>query len=153
MNRGKILARLARIREMEEELSRLRLERAVVERERTLRRWNDAASARAEGRRAFVEGVEKDCPVERVGGLIAAEENRERQAALAPALAEADLEIEQLRVEFLARRTAARQAETLMEEERRQKRAEESRRVQQMLDDWYGRRSRRHTDERASSSR
>ncbi|HTJ30423.1 MAG TPA: hypothetical protein VL346_07980 [Acidobacteriaceae bacterium] len=142
MQKEKTLARLSRLRQMEEEMSRLDLEAAVVERERLFRYWQAASNARGAGRRSFSESVEEGDGAARQSSLMAMEQSRRRQESFAAMLNSADRAIEQLRANFLARRTATRQAETLMQEARAERHADDARRLQQMLDDWFGHRNR-----------
>ena len=142
MQKEKTLARLTRIRQMEEEMSRVELEAVVAERERIFRRWQAAGEARRAGRTSFTRSVEGGDERTRQDSLRAIEQSDRRQESLAKMLVSADRAVEHLRGEFLARRTATRQAETLTEEARRELGAEEARRLQQMLDDWFGNRNR-----------
>jgi hypothetical protein len=142
MQKEKTLARLSRLRQMEEDMSRLELEAAVVERERLFRYWQAASNARGAGRRSFSQSVEEGDGAARQNSLLDIEQGRRRQESFAAMLNTADRAIEQLRMNFLARRTATRQTETLMQEARAERRAEEAKRVQQMLDDWFGHRNR-----------
>lgn len=142
MQKEKTLARLTRLRQMEEEMSRMDLEAVVAERERIFRRWQAAAASRSAGRTSFTASVERRDEPGRQDSLQAIEQGRRRQDSLAAMLVSADHAVEKVRGEFLARRTATRQAETLTQEARDQRRAEENRRVQQMLDDWFGHRNR-----------
>jgi flagellar export protein FliJ len=140
MGMRKTLDRLERIRRLEEEQSRLELEAAVVERNHLLQLKEQASGQRTDGRRQFAAGVLDQKPLERQRGLMAMEQASRVEQWLAPAVTEADQEVERQRTEFLHRRTARLQVETLADEERRKSAAEVARRAQQMLDDWYGRR-------------
>jgi hypothetical protein len=65
----------------------------------------------------------------------AADRHRE---ALAPRITDAELDVVELRQEFLAHRVERRQAETLIEETESRDAADAGRRGQQSLDDWFG---------------
>ena len=134
------LNRLLRLRELEEELSRLQLEIAVVERSRREQEVALAASSQAQGRRSFAAGIGEQNQLIRTAGLLESEEARKRLLRLQPYLETADLEVTRQQAEFLSRRTGRRQVETLLENEMTQAEVETGRRAQQMLDDWYGRR-------------
>jgi len=134
------LNRLLRLRELEEELSRLQLEIAVAERSRREQEVALAASSQAQGRRSFAAGIGEQNQLIRTAGLLESEEARKRLLRLQPHLETADLEVIRQQAEFLSRRTGRRQVETLLENEMTQAEVETGRRAQQMLDDWYGRR-------------
>jgi hypothetical protein len=134
------LNRLLRLRELEEELSRLQLEIAVAERSRRKQEVALAASSQAQGRRSFAAGIGEQNQLIRTAGLLESEEARKRLLRLQPYLETADLEVTRQQAEFLSCRTGRRQVETLLENEMTQAEVETGRRAQQMLDDWYGRR-------------
>lgn len=136
---SRVLKRLARLRELEEEQSRLELEYAARQRAEVADGVNAAAEARAAGRRSFVRGVVEGDGLERVVGLTTMRQAEGRRTALLPYLAEADRQLALQRDEYLMRRTERRQVETLMAEQRAEEEREAARRAQQMLDDWYGR--------------
>jgi flagellar export protein FliJ len=136
----KVLERLLRLRELEEEQSRLTLESAVEDRNRIDRELSDAADRQAQGRRTFVAGMSAPDSVGRCGGVMEMEQARRLRQQIAPRLKAAEDEMTRQRDDFLARRTARRQVETLVDEEQQAGRESEARRAQQMLDDWYGRR-------------
>jgi flagellar export protein FliJ len=145
------LTRLLRVRELEEELTRIALEAAVVERDRVEREMAAVRERKALGRMSFAAGIEGGNGLERAGGLVAMELAENEQRHLTPRLQAADNQVALRRAEFLARRIGRRQAETLLTEAKRTAAAEADRRAQQMLDDWYGRRGLNRTQ--ASSGR
>ncbi len=136
---GRTLKRLARLRELEEEQSRLELELAARRRAEVAENVNAAVAAQATGRRSFVSGVVQGDGLERVAGLAAMRQAEGRRTALMPHLAEADRQLAVERDEYLARRTERRQVDTLLAEQRAEEQREAAHRAQQMLDDWYGR--------------
>lgn len=134
------LSRLLRLRELEEELSRLELELAVAERNRAQQEIVLAARRQEQGRRNFAAAIAEQNRLARAAGLFETEEARRQRLRLHPKLEAADAEMARQQAEFLLRRTGRRQVETLVENEHGKAEVEAGRRAQQMLDDWYGRR-------------
>jgi len=134
------LSRLLRLRELEEELSRLELERAVAERSHAQKQVELAADRQTQGRYNFAAGVAEQNRLGRTAGLLEAEQARQEKLRLQPRVEAADFEVARLQAEFQSRRTGRRQVETLVANERSKAEVETDRRAQQMLDDWYGRR-------------
>ncbi len=134
------LNRLLRLRELEEEQSRLELELAVAERNRTQQVIALAARRQALGRSNFAAGIVEQNRLARAAGLLEIEDARKQCLRLHPRLEAADAEVARQQAEFLLRRTGRRQVETLAENEQDKAEVEAGRRAQQMLDDWYGRR-------------
>jgi hypothetical protein len=131
------LRRLLRIRNLEEEQSRLALESALGE----LSRLEQALTATAErdrlGRRLVETSAHSGELQDRLAGL---EETRAavRQAhALTPVIAKAQFNAATLRQAFLAKRIERSQAETLIQEAEVRDGIEAGRRSQQALDDWF----------------
>ncbi len=132
------LRRLLRIRNLEEEHGRLALESALGE----LRNLENALAAAVErarrGRRLVgVSALSGELP-DRLAGLEETRAAGRHAAALAPKIADAELDVVALRREFLLKRVERRQAETLIRETEEQDAAEAGRRGQQALDDWFG---------------
>lgn len=142
MSASKTLRRLARIRELEEEQSRLVLEAAARSREEVASELLAAHQERRDGRVDLVRGVERSDGRVRQTGLVRMEMAARQTEVLRPQLERMDQELARQRDEYLARRTARRQVETLLAEAERLARQEADRRAQQMLDDWYGRKRR-----------
>jgi hypothetical protein len=139
------LRRLLRIRDLEEEQSRLALASALGE----LHRLEDAlaATAQLERRGRSLVGISAgtgELP-DRLAGLEEMRTAARRVAALAPRIVDAELDAAELRQEFLSKRVERRQAETLIKETEARDALEAGRRGQQALDDWY--RNRRHREE------
>ena len=145
MAKRNVLERLWRLRELEEEQSRLELEARVTERNRIARHLAEVSSGAARSRGEFVDRLADSDTAARTGALVELEQARRGQAAIRPRLDQAATDVELRRDEFLARRTGRRQVETLLDREREAARAETARRAQQMLDDWYGRRGPKRT--------
>ena len=139
----RVLSRLLRLRELEEEQSRVELEIAVGKRNRVAEQLAQAVQRQAQGRRNFANGIVERDTTSRTGAVMEMEQARRQQLRIEPRLAAADTEVGRQREEFLARRTKRRQVETLVDQERAMIREEAGRRAQQVLDDWYGQRSAR----------
>jgi flagellar biosynthesis chaperone FliJ len=142
MRGKKVLSRLLRLRELEEELSRQELEMAVMARAKVDEEFEEAARRRAEGRKEFVAGIRERETVRRSGGLMAMEEARADEERIEPKRQAAEEVMRQSRDSFLVCRTGREQVETLLDNQRRLAAGEDARRAQQMLDDWFGRRTR-----------
>jgi len=141
MAEKRVLHRLLRLRELEEELSRVQLEAAVADRDRVAEELAAAAERQALGRKGFVASLGDVDTAERTGGILSMEQARLQRGRIEPRLQAADAGIVRQREEFLSRRIGRRQVETLVEREEAEARTENNRRAQQMLDDWFGRRA------------
>jgi hypothetical protein len=132
------MRRLLRIRDLEEEQSRLTLESALGE----LRNLESALGAAQQldwrGRRLFKASVRSGELPDRLAGLAETSTAERHTVLLTPRIAEAELEVAALREQFLAKRVERRQAETLIRETEEQDAVEDGRRGQQAMDDWYG---------------
>ena len=140
MAKRNVLERLWRLRELEEEQSRLELESGVAERNRVAQELAEVTAEAARNRREFAARLGDSDTAARTGALVELGRARRWQSAIRPQLDKAEADVELRREEFLARRTTRRQVETLLDREREAARIETARRAQQMLDDWYGRR-------------
>jgi hypothetical protein len=141
------LRRLLGIRNIEEEQSRLALESALAELNRLERALAAAAERDLRGRRLVETSARTGELADRLAGLEEGRTASRHAAALAPRIAEAELDVAELRQEFLARRVERRQAETLIQEAEAQDVIEAGRHGQQALDDWYGNRLHREETE------
>ncbi len=139
---AKTLRRLTRIRELEEEQSRLALEAAARIREQAAAELLAAHQEQRNGRAELILGIERNDPRDRRTGLARMEVASRHAEHLRPQLQQLDDDLARQRDEYLARRTARRQVETLLGEAEQRARQEADRRAQQMLDDWYGRKRR-----------
>lgn len=132
------LCRLLRIRNLEEEQSRLALESAMGE----LARLQDALKATVErerhGRRLIEASACTGELPDRLAGIEEAHTADRLFAALGPRIAIKEDEVLARRQEFLLKRVERRQAETLIEAAEAQGAIEAGRRGQQALDNWYG---------------
>ncbi len=134
---SRAMRRLLRIRDLEEEQSRLALESALAE-VRSLEAALGAAQERdRRGRRLVAASAQSGELPDRVAGLEETITAQRHSSALTPRIAEAEIEAGTLRQEFLSKRVERRQAETLIREAEAAEALDEGRRGQQAIDDWY----------------
>jgi hypothetical protein len=150
---SRALRRLLRVRELEEEQSRLALETATGE----LHRLEQALSATGErgrcGRRLVEASAYTGELRDRLAGLEETRASARTVAVLVPRIESSEGEVYRLRQEFLNKRVERLQAETLIKETEARDSIESGRSTQQGLDDWF--RSRQHrarTEESAAGS-
>jgi hypothetical protein len=140
---SRALRKLLRIRNLEEEQSRIALEAAIAD----LRRLEEAQSATAErdrrGRRLVDSSVQTGELSDRLAGLEEQHAADRFQIGLAPRVLDAEQDVANLREEYLERRVERRQAETLVKESEAREALEADKRSQQGLDDWFGNRMHR----------
>ena len=120
------LRRLLRVLEIEEEQS------GNLERSLTVTRVRERS-----GRRLVISSAQSGELRDRLAGLEETRAARRRAEALAPRIADAEVEVTAFREAFLAKRVERRQAETLISETEAQDAVIAGRRSQQALDDWY----------------
>ena len=137
----KKLVRLCHLREIEEEQSRLELERAVVVRNRLERDLGQTSELELRMKQEFVDFVSVDDRPGRTGATLAVGLAGRQRLNLAKYLSEWDLTVAALRNDYLRRRTGRLQIESLIGAMKRKEETEAAHRAQQMLDDWFGRRS------------
>jgi hypothetical protein len=134
---SRALRRLLRIRDLQEDQSRLVLESALGE----LHRLENAMTATfvrdRQGRSLLQASAKTGELPDRLAGLEETRAASRHVAALAPRIDTTGEEVACLRQEFLLRRVERRQAETLIQETEARDAIEGSRRSQQALDDWY----------------
>jgi hypothetical protein len=135
---SRALRRLLRIRDLQEEQSRLVLESALGE----LHRLENAMTAtfvRDRQGRSLVQASARTGELpDRLAGLDETRAASRHAAALVPRIDAMGEEVAGLRQEFLSKRVERRQAETLIQETEAREAIETGRRSQQTLDDWYG---------------
>jgi len=136
------LRRLLRIRDMEEEQSRLALEASLGDLHRLERALDGAAERERRGRRLVQASALNGEVQDRMAGLEETRAAERFAAAVGPRLADAEQDVAGLREDYLERRVERRQAETLIEDAAARDALEAGRRSQQALDDWFG--NRRH---------
>jgi flagellar biosynthesis chaperone FliJ len=145
MGVSKALRRLLRIRDLEEEQCRQELEAALGELN-GLQHALAATSVRERGgRRLVTVSAQSGQLADRLAGVEETRSAKRRAAALAPRIAAAELDVAELRQEFLSKRVARRQAETLIQDTEALDAIDAGRRGQQAHDDWYS--SRLHRGE------
>ncbi len=135
---SRALRRLLRIRDLQEEQSRLALESALGE----LHRLEHALTATSErgrrGRRLVQASAQTGQLTDRLAGLEETRAAGRHAVTLGPRIDAMGEEAAGLRREFLLKRVERRQAETLIHETEAWEAIEAGRRGQQSLDDWYG---------------
>jgi flagellar biosynthesis chaperone FliJ len=134
---SRTLRRVLRIRNLAEEQSQLALESAMGELNRLEHALMAAAERDRRGRRLVEASVRTGELPDRLAGLEETRWAGRHAAALAPRIADAELDVATLRQEFLLRRIERRQAETLIEEAEARDAVEAGRREQRVLDDWF----------------
>jgi flagellar biosynthesis chaperone FliJ len=134
---SRAMRRLLRIRDLQEEQSKLTLESALSE----LHELEHALTATGEidrrGRGLIVTSAHTGELTDRLVGIEESHTAQRRIEALEPMIEESKVEVEDLRQEFLTKRIERRQAETLIEEAEAREAIEIGRRGQQSLDDWF----------------
>jgi hypothetical protein len=134
---SRAMRRLLRVRDIQEEQSRLALESATGE----LRRLEDALQATESqdrrGRMLVGSSAQSGELPDRLAGLEETRTAVRFRVAVAPRVTAAQFEVSALREEFLAKRVDRRQAETLIEETEARDVIDRGRRSQQALDDWH----------------
>jgi flagellar export protein FliJ len=142
------LRKLLRIRELEEEQSRIALETALGEMNRLKRALAGTAQSGQAARRLFASGVQSGNLRDRVAGLQEMRSADNLAGALSRTLVAAGPEVARLRERFLATRVQRRQAESLVNEGESRAETEEERRNQRDLDDLHRARTQRKSEDR-----
>ena len=140
MSVSRALRRLLRIRGIEEEQSRLALDSALSELNRLERAMATTSERDRRGRRLVETSARTGELADRLAGIEETRAAVRHAGALAPRIADSELDVAGLRQDFLVRRLERRQAETLIQEAEAQDAIEAGRHTQQGLDDWYGNR-------------
>jgi len=134
---SRALRRLLRIRELEEERSRLVLESALGELSGLEEALTAAAGRDRQGRRLVSFSAQSGELPDRLAGLEESRAALRQRAALDERRDAVEREVEILRQSFLLRRVERRQAETLIETAEAMDAIAAERRGQQALDDWH----------------
>lgn len=134
---SRALRRLLRIRELEEEQSRLALESAVSELHRLEHAHTATIERERRGRSLVHVSAQSGQLTDRLAGLEETRSASLHAAALEPRINGMGEEVADRRQEFLMKRVERRQVETLISETEAQLAIEDGRRGQQVLDDWY----------------
>jgi hypothetical protein len=134
---SRALRRLLRIRDLQEEQSRLVLESALGE----LHCLENAMTATSErdrrGRNLIQASAQTGELPDRLAGIEETRSALRQAAALVPRIDATEEEVAVLRQDLLLRRVERRQAETLIQETEARDAVESGRRSQQALDEWY----------------
>lgn len=138
----KAIQRLLRLRELEEEQSRRRLEAATRQLSQIELAMESAVQRQVQSRENFLAAVTENDVQRRVGSILDMGQGVQHQRHIEPTLRAIEIEVVSQRAEFLSKRTYRQQVETLIANARQRADADTTRRAQQMLDDWYGRRTR-----------
>lgn len=131
------LRRLLRIRELEEEQSRLALEGAIGEVNRIDSARIAAAERARSGRRLIADSAHTGRLTEKIAGLEECRMAAFASELLNVRLAEVEEKAAHLRERFLATRMQRMQAETLVEESNTRVETERVRHQQLDLDEWH----------------
>ena len=137
MAASRALRRLLRIRDLEEEQSRLALESSLGELSRLQEALRATVDRERQGRRLIESSARTGELPDRLAGLEEAHAVDRLFAVLAPRIAAKEEEVAMRRREYLLKRVERRQAETLIENAEAEETVEAARRGQQVLDDWY----------------
>jgi flagellar biosynthesis chaperone FliJ len=143
---SRALRRLLRIRELQEEQSRLALESALGELHRLEHALVTAFEREHRGRSLVQSSAQTNQLTDRLAGLEETRSASLHAAALVPRIDGMGEEVTDLRQEFLSKRVERRQAETLIAETEAREVIVDGRRSQQSLDDWYSSRMYRDVD-------
>jgi flagellar biosynthesis chaperone FliJ len=137
MAASRALRRLLRIRDLEEEQSRLALESSLGELSRLQEALRATVDRERQGRRLIESSARTGELPDRLAGLEEAHAVDRLFAVLAPRIAAKEEEVAMRRREYLLKRMERRQSETLIENAEAEEAVEAARRGQQVLDDWY----------------
>lgn len=152
MPASRSLRRLFRIRELEEEQSRLALDVSLAELRRLESALHGATQQGRRGRQVVNQGVRTGLLDERMAGLEDEASSERLSSALGVWIEELQSKIDALRAIYRVKSLERRQAETLVYEAEAQSQIVAVRREQAGLDDWYGNRSHARKREQACSS-
>ncbi|MDR3737030.1 MAG: hypothetical protein P4L10_16035 [Acidobacteriaceae bacterium] len=142
---SRVLRRLRRVRELEEEQQRLALEAALSDLHVLQAAQQGARERGREGRRLIIASVQTGEVADRAAGIEEMRAAQRRADWLEASVEEALQRVNDLRKAYLSVRVERRQAETLIEEAEARDRLEDLRKGQQNLDDWHrARAARKH---------
>jgi|ERR1035437_750495 hypothetical protein len=133
---SRALRRLLRIRDLEEEQRRVALESALVELHRLQHSLAASVERGRRGRELVTASANTGELPDRIAGIAETLLAARYAEVMTPRIAATELNVAELRLEFLAKRVE-RQAETLIRETEARDAAEAGRRGQQGIDDWY----------------
>lgn len=145
---SRALKRLLRIRELEEEQSRIALESVLGELHRVEVALTHSGERERMGREMVRASAQSAEPEARQAGLVEMQAAAQTSTWLTARKAEVEKEVIEQREAFLMRQMQRRQAETLVDEAERRQFAESARKEQHALDDWHRTRQSRQDDRR-----
>jgi flagellar export protein FliJ len=148
---SKSLRRLLRIREVEEEQCRIRLETASSELNHLKSALQATVDRDRRGREMVVASAHSGELPDRLAGMEEMRTAVRFAEVLTPRIAEKEQQVAMLRKAFMDKRIEHRQAETLIQETEAKDAIEAGRRTQQTLDDWFS--SRQHREKGPSKQR
>jgi len=134
---SRVLRRLMRVRELEEEQRRLALENANGDLNRLHETINAAQERGRQGRRRMGEAIGGGDLEGRLANMEEMRTSERFSQVLTPRIELQEAVVSERREEFLEKRLERRQAETLIEESAAREALEEGRRAQMGMDDWY----------------
>jgi hypothetical protein len=134
---SRALRSLLRIRDLEEEQRRVALESALVELHRLQHSLAASVERGRRGRELVTASANTGELPDRIAGIAETLLAARYAEVMTPRIASTELNVAELRLEFLAKRVERRQAETLIRETEARDAAEAGRRGQQGIDDWY----------------
>jgi hypothetical protein len=134
---SRALRRLLRVRELQEEQSRLALESSQAELNRLEDALKTTENRDRSGRRLLDASVGTGELPDRLSGLEESRTAARIAAVLAPRIGAKKMEVNTRREEFLVVRVARKQAESLIADAEIADAVEAGRRGQNTLDDWY----------------
>lgn len=134
---SRALRRLLRVREQEEEQSRMALESALGILNRLLSAMAASTERDRRGRGLLSASAESGELADRLAGLQEMRAAARLAAVLSARIEAAEVDVEELRQSFLVRRVESRQAATLIQETEARDAIDAGRRHQQGLDEWH----------------
>ena len=134
---SRALRRLLRIRDLEEEQRRVALESALAELHRLQHALESSVQRGRQGRELVTASANTGELPDRIAGMAEARLAARYVEVMTPRIAATELNVAELRLEFLAKRVERRQAETLIRETEARDAVEAGRRGQQGIDGWY----------------
>lgn len=133
----RVLRRLLRVLELEEEQYRAQMEAAIADLKQLETALKISESRERKGDRLVAASATTGEVSDRVAGLEESRLARKRAAALKPEIAEAATVAGRRREKFVEKRVERRQMETIVEEAQTQDALDAGRRSQRALDDWF----------------
>lgn len=137
MAASRALRRLLRVRNLQEELSRVALETGLGVLHQLESTKSIAEERERSGHRLIVISAQSGEVEDRLAGLVEMHTAARQADLLAQRIVEAEREVAALRQEFLDKRVERRQAETVLQQREERAACEADRRRQQASDDWF----------------